>query len=340
MRNKILWTLPVIALAIMLGSAIKTYAGTETGHGWLWGGSDDPATLGWISMNNTDPSGAPVGGTNSYGVNIPAVDGSVTGYAWSENYGWISFNASDMAGCPFGGATRVGNTITGGARILSIRDAGSNAGGWLGCVSLDSTTTGSSIAYGVDITKMDGTGTNPTYAWSDELGWIDFSKSQVVTVIVPPPPSSGMLKICPSSATINQGSSQIFRLYYNSGADCSDLTNPVSADAWSKTDPLNVITLGAASGPNTTAAAILDGNMADRTATVTATYTPPSLPLQTATATITVPANLPVCACNLATVASTCSTATFTASGSDCVSQLCTGSKDCNSQWREVAPGN
>ena len=28
---------------------------------------------------------------------------------------------------------------------------------------------------------MDGTGNNPTYAWSDELGWIDFSRAKIET---------------------------------------------------------------------------------------------------------------------------------------------------------------
>lgn len=185
----------MIALAIMLGTTIKAYAGNQdSGRGWLWGGSENPPDavingnetgLGWVSINNVDNAGTAINGAISYGVKIPAINGAVTGYGWSENYGWISFNGADLAGCPQAAAARSGNTLTGGARILSIRDGGLNAGGWLGCISLSGTLQDLVTPYGVDITKMNGTGANPTYAWSDELGWIDFSRSVVVDPCVP-----------------------------------------------------------------------------------------------------------------------------------------------------------
>jgi len=175
-------SLIVLVISAVLGLAFfvsKTQAGTgENGLGWLWGGSDDGGAplnntgIGWVSMNNTTG-----GGANSYGVNIPATDGAVTGYAWSENVGWISFNSADIAGCPDGNcvAQRSGNNLTGWARIVGIETelAAGNSGGWQGWIKLNGT------GYGVDITKMDGTGNNKTYAWSDELGWIDFSKASL-----------------------------------------------------------------------------------------------------------------------------------------------------------------
>lgn len=119
---------------------IKTFADTSmSGSGWLWGGTDDGAGntdgLGWVSLNNTNTSGA-----TSYGVTIPASDGPLSGYAWSENLGWISFNSSDLSGCPDGNCTaqRVGNNLTGWARIIGIRDEANNgnSGGWAGWIKL------------------------------------------------------------------------------------------------------------------------------------------------------------------------------------------------------------
>lgn len=156
---------------------ISVLAGAgESARGFAWGGTSsvDGAYqgMGWISMNNiSDGSGI------NYGVNIPAVDGDVTGYAWSgmddtngqpdAGYGWISFRGADLAGCApaLAQARRVGNTLTGGARILSIMAAmavpGGNAGGYDGCIDLSGITIAGNALSG--------------YAWSSDLGWIDFS---------------------------------------------------------------------------------------------------------------------------------------------------------------------
>jgi hypothetical protein len=156
---------------------ISVLAGAgESARGFAWGGTSsvDGAYqgMGWISMNNiSDGSGT------SYGVNIPAGDGDVTGYAWSgmddtngqpnAGYGWISFREVDLAGCApaLAQARRVGNTLTGGARILSIMAAmavpGGNAGGYDGCIDLSGITIAGNALSG--------------YAWSSDLGWIDFS---------------------------------------------------------------------------------------------------------------------------------------------------------------------
>lgn len=188
MRNRLLWTMPIIMLAILVGGAIKTYAGTsESGRGWLWGGSDSPATFGWVSVNNVDQTGAVVNGAVPYGLNIVS-PGNVTGYAWSENYGWISFNGADLGGtvsCSpvLSQAALSLNKITGGARILSIKtDAEkvpSNSGGWTGCISLSGTAADGS-SYGVTLDTA--TGTFGGYAWSDEIGWIDFSGMTIASV--------------------------------------------------------------------------------------------------------------------------------------------------------------
>jgi hypothetical protein len=175
-KKTILSILILLAVSVIISFRVLAYS-SDNVTGWLWGGSDDGAGnsdgIGWISANNT--SG---GGANSYGLNIPTMDGSVSGYAWSENVGWISVNPSDLTGCPDGNcaAQRMGNVITGWGRIISIPQAGSNAGGWQGWIKLSGNAQDGS-SYGVAIdpanNKLSG------YAWSDELGWIDFSKASL-----------------------------------------------------------------------------------------------------------------------------------------------------------------
>lgn len=165
---------------------------------WLWGGSD--TNFGWIQMDG-HINGDAVNGA-SFGVRID--NNSANGYAWSENLGWIDFNPQDhcvpspeipgsgqyqAASCanpdvaPNG--ISVGNNILSGwARIVGIaqESVNGNSGGWEGWIKMSDTEKG----YGVDITKMDGkvppdpTDAGPTYAWSDELGWIDFGEASYV----------------------------------------------------------------------------------------------------------------------------------------------------------------
>jgi len=165
-------------------------ATTPNVSGWAWGGSEEATDgvingnetgLGWISMNNITS-----GDVTSYGVNIPTIDGNLSGYAWSENVGWIDFNPS--TGCPSGAcsARREGNTLKGWARIMSLPQAGINAGGWDGWIRLGSEA-GDPVAYGVNMDPI--TGKLSGYGWNGEkligdkyegFGWIDFSGVSVV----------------------------------------------------------------------------------------------------------------------------------------------------------------
>lgn len=193
----------VFACILCLVGTEKVYSGTkENGKGWSWGGGAETVSpgysgTGWLSMNNTDESGAVIGGNVSYGMNIPSGDGPIIepSYAWSEHYGWISFNASDLQGCPSGPCSvrREGRLLKGWARILSVRDAAvsGNAGGWSGWIKLSPDATDTVNGYGVDVAKMVGSvsrcgdGGNYstcTFAWSDELGWIDLSRTKVTLV--------------------------------------------------------------------------------------------------------------------------------------------------------------
>lgn len=171
-----------IAIAILAAATLVQVAGpvrqVEAGAsdnlgGFAWGGGATTngagyEGIGWVSFNNLSDGAT----TSTYGVNLPASDGNITGYAWSEHYGWLSFNTADLSNCPSGtcAAYTQGSAIKGWSRILSISEAGANAGGWSGWVSLSGAAQDGS-PYGVSVSSPNLSG----YGWSDELGWIDFS---------------------------------------------------------------------------------------------------------------------------------------------------------------------
>jgi hypothetical protein len=191
-------------------------------------GDGNETGLGWISMNRSDcdpdadgfteggivnnpaypscPDGKEITKDINYGVQMPPVgDGSVAGSAWSSNVGWIQFDPSGgyptdnckPSPCPTTGVKKVGNNLVGWARIKSIEEAAalpiSNSGGWLGWIKMGGVAQNGDV-YGVEISKMDGTGTQPTFAWSDELGGIDFSRAKFIK----------MSSIDATSATLNK----------------------------------------------------------------------------------------------------------------------------------------
>jgi hypothetical protein len=190
--------------------------------------------MGWISFNSSDcdtnndgkNDNALCGAVNSvitsYGVNFPSGDGDITGYAWSEYYGWISFNgggsaasnAGDLAGCTgpavLGQARRVGNALTGGARIMAIKTAvaAGNAGGYDGCIDLSTAT--------IDT----GDNTLNGNFWSSDLGWIYVNDVKVFLPLVD-------LKIKDSTNTLIDG-------------PVTDLREPATLNlSWTSTDADN-----------------------------------------------------------------------------------------------------
>ena len=316
-------------------------------EGWAWGGNEMPDTngalspnngvidgdengIGWISMSSKDCDtdgnglidnancgiiGLPIA---TYAVNIPATDGNLSGYAWSEHYGWISFNPSDVTGCPSGtcAARRVGDMILGWARILSIRDAGVNAGGWQGWISL------SGIGYGLQISNMNKMGTVPTYAYSDELGWIDFSLAGY----------GADYRICPSSLTITEGMTGSLRAYYNANGvvDCLNLTGATevtSSVTWSSSTP-GVATVGASTG-------LVMGVTVGNSIITTTNYSGKTAP--------SVSVNV-ICASNYATLCAAASPAecptAMIAITDRCgtTTNTCAGTRNCDFNWKEIAP--
>lgn len=159
--------------------------------------------VGWTSMSssNCDADGdgksdgtgfCPVAGfvMGNYGINIPKAtcigsECDLSGYVWNENLGWISFQENSGFPAVSSGDNhahkprRDGNSLTGWARILSIpqsigANGALNSGGWEGWIRLHSDDD-DNIKYGIGISNNNMSG----YAWSDELGWIDFSGAKI-----------------------------------------------------------------------------------------------------------------------------------------------------------------
>lgn len=226
--------------------------GNETGVGWISMSRKncDPDGDGIVEGGSSPgtkyldcPGGQPITQSTSYGVVIPDDNTNVTGYAWSENLGWIDFNPAG----PYPSTTpnynysvkRNGDYLEGWARIVSIPQAGTNAGGWQGWIKMRGSN------YGVQISKMSND--QSTYAWSDELGWIDFKQAQL----------AGILKICRDScnggvmvsngSTINMyiGDTRNLKACYNSSAACDNSSGDVTNVAtWNETNtPKDVVSL-------------------------------------------------------------------------------------------------
>lgn len=189
-----------VFLALIFFAGTASAGPLDNAIGWLWGGSQDGSNntytgVGWISLNSTNTSSS-----TNYGVKFPLDGTPASGYAWSENVGWISFNdgtvapyPNDLAGCPSGtcSARIVGESLQGWARVLSIKDAGSNSGGWSGFIKLDSVPGAGKVTFNSSTGRLGG------YAWNGEnandpplgsppfsniangLGWISFSRAGI-----------------------------------------------------------------------------------------------------------------------------------------------------------------
>ena len=356
MVKKAFFSLAVFSLMFLAAAAIKVKASGNV-SGWLWGGGTEVdgdispedgtnTNLGWISMNSancdaddddaSDGAGAcPAMGTAipDYGVTIPASGGNVSGYAWSENLGWVSFTAADLTGCPSAPCTarKSGNNLHGWARIMSIPQAGANAGGWEGWIKTHSVA-GDPITYGVTIDDSDGTfckAGDPTtdasghcYAWSDELGWIDFSRASIGPSNNPPSvkalPDGGM-------ATINT----------NAGINCGSTSDPEGDPLtyqWTQVGgPAVTINNSNQCNASFTVGSIVGVNYVFNLS-VSDGINPP-VSDQADITSVAVP-----CLCNTGCEVNTC---TGTNCNDSCGNPVCPGTKDCSSSgpnWREVAP--
>jgi hypothetical protein len=194
-----------VFLAAGLIFAQNAFAGSEHNvGGFAWSGSNSAAandgqSIGWVSFNNVkvDGVGPATPGPIDYGVNIDGSNGEMSGYAWSaadkdagnniEGLGWISFQKADVKNCPDHPGDNTGDlcvakvktelvdnkyTVSGWARVLSVKNETSNNGGWEGWIKLSGTAQDGS-PYGVYI---DSNGDFHGYAWSDMvIGWLSFN---------------------------------------------------------------------------------------------------------------------------------------------------------------------
>ncbi|MDD3497985.1 MAG: hypothetical protein PHH24_00570 [Candidatus Moranbacteria bacterium] len=251
--------LAIIIVALFAGLSFSAKADVI---GWLWGGGTESfvgdtshTNFGWISANSsncasnegelTETAFCPQATGASYSLAVPSTDGPVSGYVWSENVGWISFNSGDLTGCPSGecSARRAGGWLEGWARIKSIQTAYAleNSGGWEGWISLKGT------GYGVEISKMDGNLNTPTYAWSDELGWINFGGAMMgKTLKVCYNSCDSTLQVSNFNLPINNTKEDI-KACYGMDPGCNDsdpLADVTSVAAWSGSDsPNNSVSL-------------------------------------------------------------------------------------------------
>ena len=336
----------LLVVGVLTGlSAKRVFAdATKSGLGFLWGGgvTVNPSGydgMGWTSINNLSD-----GSIVNYGVNVPSVDGALSGQAWSDGYGWVSFDQADLAGCApaLSQATRTGNDVTGGARILSIRDGMTlgNAGGYDGCISLSGTATDGS-PYGI---KVAGT-TLGGYAWSGDFGWIDFGH---VTYTLP-----DVLTVCrddfaspvarsdtqPSTGTsLSFGETRHLTAFYDTIPDCTG-TDVTSSAIWTEqTVGGGAVTLSATGTNPKDITAKSSGS--SEVENVTVSYPGAS------DHTLTVAANA---TCSATMTCSSeqdkyCVGQPFTIDNNGCgVAVNCTltsevGTRDCNTTFREVAP--
>ena len=353
----------VVGLSFGLVAPSSEASTAESGRGWLWGGegSGEMPTqayegTGWWSLNNidcdTNDSGAvdaadtpnpacPSGAVAKYGVNIPKGDGNLFGYAWSEHYGWMSFNAADVTGCPSGGtcaARREGNALRGWARIMSIKtDLGqNNSGGWSGWVALSSQDlAGATASFGVTVAGSALSG----FAYSDELGWINFSGASIVQPLT--------LRICRDTdgdgngcgnntpvdgSTISLNNPTTFSACLTPTDDCSDPTSQAVGTTWT-TSQAGRLPVSPTNGNTTTATPVAGDAVAGiKIEAIVPSYAPKSF--------------LADLACTPDWTGTACEHPERVCAGvpiggqDNRCHQNCTafGTKNCNSNWSEVAP--
>jgi len=321
----------IVLLAVTSFANKASATGNVTGYvtGFSDNGSGQPSYFDYASMSDVTKNDG-----YAYGVTIPSSDGLLSGTAYDGGLGsYIAFDnsAGYLTGCPSGtcNASRVGNALQGWARIVGIAQAGTNAGGWDGWISL------SGAGYGVTIDPA--TGKLNGYAWAGDQGWIDFSGATVAPTAV--------LTICRNSCnsapgnlasgatdTIMKGLTGTYKACYGAHGACGgdvDVTG-LAATSWAAVG-------GGVSVANTgvvTANTISNGN------TVTALYNPGTGNISSSLTVNVIAA--PSCTCDAAVASNTCTTAPKF--NDSCGATVCSGTKTCSStivtpgSWKEVAP--
>jgi len=123
------------------------------------------AVSGVATVENT---GATINFTAEGGnVSIESTTGVFTGYAWSSELGWIAFGSADN---PLGPVTvnLITHAVSGEAKVL-------NTGNY---IDFRPTPEGSNVT-------IDASGNFSGYAWSEDVGWINFANVQAIGFTYP-----------------------------------------------------------------------------------------------------------------------------------------------------------
>lgn len=356
--KKIFGTFAVLTLALGAGVAFRfASAGTgESASGWLWGGSEaidtngaltpnngsidgDESGLGWISMNDTTVGS----GGGAYGVNIPPTgDGPVTGYAWwghgllTGSGDWLEFQpAGPYPESPSSGVQRQGDSLVGWGRFVGIRNnvAAGNAGGFDGWVKFSGIAADGS-PYGVTVSGTTLSG----FAWSSDLGGIDFSKASIT--------APSVLQVCREGAPISgaglnfslaQNAVTTLKVYFD--ATPGDCVEPsVTTTTWTESGPNAVSLIG--TNPKTVKA----GAVASLAEQVIVSYDDAGT-THSVTMNIGVTCSVVIPACDTAAAQARCVGQQYNMAYTDnCTglqaTQQCAGTRYCDFNWKEVAPGN
>lgn len=107
-------------------------------------------------------------------VAIDNISKNFTGYAWSEDMGWVAFGSQDNADGPVA-VDQVSGKVSGKAKVLSDGSI----------IDFNTSPYNSSVVINID-------GDFSGYAWSNDLGWINFSGVKVagITFVSPKAPSN------------------------------------------------------------------------------------------------------------------------------------------------------
>ena len=219
-KNSPFYFVTILALGLFLVVAIRfgEYPRVPFAHGGAGqnvSGFAWSQTIGWISFNCLDSSGASSPQQNTcatadYGVNIEMSTGNFSGFAWSSSFGYINFSPTPDAatGCTASPCARLDgatNNVSGWARacdVLAAADCTGTTmkssqalGGWDGWIKLSDPSWANPANYGYlgspgvvyDAGGHNGIYFDPAssklkgFAWGGlVVGWVDFAP------VVPP----------------------------------------------------------------------------------------------------------------------------------------------------------
>jgi hypothetical protein len=177
------------------------------------------SVAGVATVINTNANLTFDSGTYLSNVTIDNTSGQMAGYAWSDDMGWVDFaNTGSSPADPV--VVDVNGNLSGKAKVIN--------GGY---IDFDSSPTGANVAIAIG-------GNFSGYAWSDDLGWINFT-GVTASGYNPMPADPSAVSIGSIDSTLftvswtdNSSNETGFKVFVSTvaNADCSLATYPGSAD--------------------------------------------------------------------------------------------------------------